>query len=210
MDMGWGIPSFIPFLPQEIRGDDSHNMSAQKQGGKKPNQRKEPEPKKPAPQEPTVTVAKPVDPPPLYRAIDWWTFAITTAVVMLAYWLTLAPDLTLEDSGELAVGSMYAGIPHPPGYPVWTLYTWFFAKFIPFSNIAWRVAFGCALAGALSCGLLGLMVSRGSSMLIEGIESLKAMPEKWENAICLISGFSRMTFHLCLSVSSASCRASYS
>lgn len=164
-------------------------MSAQKHGGRKSNQRKEAEPKKPVSREPIVAVSKPGDPPPLYRSIDWWTFAITTAVVMLAYWLTLAPDLTLEDSGELAVGSMYAGIPHPPGYPVWTLYTWFFAKFIPFSNIAWRVALGCALAGALSCGLLGLMVSRGSSMLIEGIESLKTMPEKWENAICLISGF---------------------
>ena len=27
------------------------------------------------------------------------------------------PGPRLEDSGELAVGSFYAGVPHPPGYP---------------------------------------------------------------------------------------------
>ena len=75
----------------------------------------------------------------LYRGADWITFAVTTLVVFLGYLLTLSPDLTLEDSGELAVGSMYAGVPHPPGYPLWTLYTWLFTKLIPFSNIAFRV-----------------------------------------------------------------------
>ena len=44
-----------------------------------------------------------------------------------------APDVTLEDSGELSVGSYYAGVPHPPGYPVWTLYTWLFAM----KNMKW-------------------------------------------------------------------------
>ena len=32
------------------------------------------------------------------------------------------------------------------------------------------------------------MVSRGSSMLMEGIEDLKGLTGKWENAICLVSG----------------------
>jgi len=127
--------------------------------------------------------------PSLFRRIDWFTFAIVTTVVMIGYWLTLAPDLTLEDSGELAVGSLYAGIPHPPGYPVWTIYTWAWANFVPFSNIAWRVALGGAFAGAVACGLLGLIVSRGSSLMIEGIEELKNIDRKWENLICIISGF---------------------
>jgi tetratricopeptide (TPR) repeat protein len=126
--------------------------------------------------------------PPLFRRIDWLTFAVTTLVVMIGYAWTLAPDLTLEDSGELAVASYYAGIPHPPGYPVWTIYTYFWSL-IPFSNIAWRVALGSAFAGALACGLLGLIVSRGSSMLMEGIEELRTMTGKWEGAICVVSGF---------------------
>jgi len=68
--------------------------------------------------------ATPVAPPPLFRRIDWLTFLLTFGAVWIGYYLTLAPELTLEDSGELAVGSYYAGIPHPPGYPFWTLYTW--------------------------------------------------------------------------------------
>jgi hypothetical protein len=63
-------------------------------------------------------------PPPLFRRIDWLTFLITFAAVWIGYYLTLAPEVTLEDSGELATGSYYAGIPHPPGYPFWTIYTW--------------------------------------------------------------------------------------
>jgi tetratricopeptide (TPR) repeat protein len=125
---------------------------------------------------------------PLFRRIDWITFAATTLLVFTTYFLTLSPDLGLEDSGELAVGSFYAGVPHPPGYPVWTLYTWLFTH-IPYSNIAWRVALSSAVAQALACGLLALMVSRGSSLLLEGIGDFKGIDRKIENAICLVSGF---------------------
>ena len=41
----------------------------------------------------------------------------------------------------------------------------------------------------MACGLLALLVSRGSSMLMEGIEELKGMTGKWESAICLYRGF---------------------
>lgn len=125
---------------------------------------------------------------PLFRKIDWLTFGIATALMFAIYAFTLAPQLTLQDSGELAVGSYYAGVPHPPGYPVWTIYTWLWTVLLPAGNIAWRVALGTAASGALSCGLLALMVSRGSSMLLEGIEELKAMSGRWENALCLIAG----------------------
>ncbi|MCU0787710.1 MAG: DUF2723 domain-containing protein [Verrucomicrobia bacterium] len=141
--------------------------------------------------EPEISVDSAQDQPlpRLYRGVDWTAFAVSFIVVLIAYVWTIAPDLTLEDSGELAVASYYAGIPHPPGYPAWTLYTWVFANFIPFSNIAWRVAFGSAFAGALSAGLLALMVSRGSSMMMDSIPSLKGIHRQWENAVCLVSGF---------------------
>lgn len=151
---------------------------------KSPNPKNSPAAVVPTPQ----PVAAPTGPvPPLFRPVDWLTFALTTFIVMLGYWFTLAPDLTLEDSGELAVGSYYAGIPHPPGYPVWTIYTYFWSL-LPFGNVAWRVALGEAFSGALACGLLGLLGSRGSSMLVEGIEELRAMAGRWENAICMVAG----------------------
>src|SRR5512140_2134159 len=126
--------------------------------------------------------------PALFRRTDWLAFLLTFATVWLGYFLTLAPELTLEDSGELATGSFYAGIPHPPGYPGWTVYTWLWTL-LPIKNIAWRVALGAATGGAPAAGLLGLLVSRGSSMLMEGIEDLKAIAGRWESAICMVSGF---------------------
>jgi thioredoxin-like negative regulator of GroEL len=131
----------------------------------------------------------PVKLPPLFRRIDWLCFLITFAAVWIGYYMTLAPELTLEDSGELATGSFYAGVPHPPGYPVWTIYTWLWTVLVPFKNICWRVSLGEATGGALAAGLLAMLVSRGSSMLMEGIEDLKSMAGKWENAICIVSGF---------------------
>lgn len=127
--------------------------------------------------------------PPLFRKIDWISFAVTTVLVFIGYFLTLAPDLTLEDSGELAVASFYAGVPHPPGYPVWTVYTWLFTVLVPFSNIAWRVALSSAVAGALASGLIALLASRGSSMILESIEELKSIEKKWENALCMVAGY---------------------
>jgi hypothetical protein len=126
--------------------------------------------------------------PPLFRRLDWLTALATAAMVWVIYYFCLAPQVTLEDSGELCTASYYAGIPHPPGYPFWTIYTWLWTVLVPFKNIAWRVALAEGSTAALACGVLALIVSRGSSMLMEGIEELKNMTGKWEGAICVVSG----------------------
>src|SRR5258708_6454172 len=128
-------------------------------------QAKAPPPAKPAPEAAPAPAPKPVT-PPMFRKIDWVVFGLTTLLTFIGYLYTLAPDLTLEDCGELAVGSFYAGVPHPPGYPVWTMYTWLFTQFLPISNIAYRVAISSAVAGAVGCGFIWLMVSRGVTMVI--------------------------------------------
>src|SRR5947199_5142390 len=134
--------------------------------------------------------APPAIPPiaPLFRRIDWLALLIAFAAVWTIYFLTLAPEQTLEDSGELCTGAFYAGIPHPPGYPFWSIYAWLWTKLLPFGNVAWRVEVGEATAAAMACGLIAFMVSRGSSLLMEGINELKELSGKWENAICLVSG----------------------
>ncbi|MDP7049050.1 MAG: DUF2723 domain-containing protein [Verrucomicrobiota bacterium] len=123
-----------------------------------------------------------------FRPVDWLAFGITTLVTLLGYCLTISPDLTLEDCGELAVGSMYAGVPHPPGYPVWTLYTWLFTKLVPISNIAFRVALSSAFAAALSSGLLALLTCRASARIIESIEWLGGVEERLTKRITLVGG----------------------
>jgi hypothetical protein len=143
----------------------------------------------------TTPPAKPGDPlasgkvPAMFRRADWLAMLITFGFIWTVYLLTLAPEQTLEDSGELCTGAFYAGIPHPPGYPFWSVYAWFWTAILPFGNVAWRVEVGESFAAAMGCGLVALMVSRGSSMLIEGIETIKGLPRQWENAICSVSGF---------------------
>ena len=137
---------------------------------------------------PKSVATAPLPLPPLFRRIDWVTGLFAFAVVWTIYYLTLAPEVTLEDSGELCTGSFYAGIPHPPGYPFWAIYSWIWTKILPFGNVAWRVEVGESMASAFACGLLAMMVSRGSSMLIEGIEELRGIMGKWENAICMVTG----------------------
>src|ERR1700728_3331801 len=121
---------------------------------------------------------------PMFRKLDWLTLGVTFLIVWAVYLWTLAPEQTLEDSGELCTASYYAGIPHPPGYPFWSIYSWFWTFILPICYVAWRVEVGESFAAAMGCGLLALMVSRGSSMLIEGIEELKGISKQWENAIC--------------------------
>src|ERR1019366_8408569 len=127
-------------------------------------------------------------PPALFRRVDWLTFLVTFAAVWIGYYLTLAPEVTLEDSGELTTGSFWAGIPHPPGYPFWAIYSWLWTQLVPIGNVAWRVELGEAAAAAMGCSLIAFMVSRGSSMLMESIEELRGIVGKWENAICLVCG----------------------
>jgi tetratricopeptide (TPR) repeat protein len=140
------------------------------------------------PAAPAPGPAAPGKVPPLFRKIDWLTMLIAFGVVWIVYFLTLAPEVTLEDSGELCTGAFYAGIPHPPGYPFWSLYSWLWTSLLQVGNVAWRVEVGESTAAALACGMVGLMVSRGSSMLMESIEDLKGLTGRWENAICLVSG----------------------
>src|SRR5579884_161081 len=73
--------------------------------------------------------------PPLFRKFDWLAMLIAFGVVWIIYFLTLAPELTLEDSGELCTGSFYAGIPHPPGYPFWAIYSWLWTVLLPVGNV---------------------------------------------------------------------------
>ena len=129
---------------------------------------------------------------------DWLSFAVTTALALSVYLLTLAPDVKLEFSGIMSTDAEYAGVPHPPGYPAWTIYSWFFTKLLPFSNIAWRVAVGSAVASALACGLVAMMVSHGGRTALGGVAcftSLKPGEQQLIRGVCgyaagLVLGFS--------------------
>ena len=110
-----------------------------------------------------------------FRHSDWLAFWITLVISFSVYFYTLAPTVTLEDSGELAVASDYLGVPHPPGYPIWTLLTWLFqwvfhwVDYQGYPNPAWSVGLFSAVSGALACSMLALLVSRSGAQMISNI-----------------------------------------
>jgi hypothetical protein len=75
------------------------------------------------------------------------------------YVATLAPTVTLEDSGEFIAGALHLGVVHPPGYPLWCLlvhpFTW-----IPFGSVAERVHLASALFAAGATWLAFLVARR--------------------------------------------------
>jgi hypothetical protein len=125
---------------------------------------------------------------PFFQRTDWLSGGLTTALALAVYWVTLAPEVTLQFSGVFSVGAMYAGVPYPPGYPLWTVYAWLFTLLLPCSNIAWRVAVSSAVAGALTCGVLALIVSRGAESILDGVSGLKRLVPKAEHRLRIICG----------------------
>ncbi len=124
---------------------------------------------------------------PFFQRTDWLSFGATTLLVLLVYLLTLIPSVGLDNSGVWSTAAAYGGVSSPPGYPLWTLWAWGFTKLLPFSNLAWRVAVSSAVAGALACGVIALMVSRGGAAILEKMpdsQRLKPKEEQWLRAIC--------------------------
>ncbi len=79
-------------------------------------------------------------------------------VALLLYNWTLAPTVTLTDSGELIVVARGLGIAHPPGVPLWIILA-HLASLVPFGNVAQRISFSSALSAALACAMLTLVVA---------------------------------------------------
>jgi len=132
---------------------------------------------------------------PFFRRADWVAFGLTFLIALIVYTLTLAPTVTLEDSGELITASDYLGVPHPPGYPIWSLLTWFFqwifngVTFHGYPNPAWGVNFFSAFSGALACGVLALLVSRSGLDLLHSLKKeTNVLGESTERLFCATAG----------------------
>jgi hypothetical protein len=115
-----------------------------------------------------------------FRRTDWLSFGAATAIALAVYIYTLSPEVTLDSSGIAATAASYGAVGMPPGAPLWTIYAWVFTKILPFSNFAWRVAISSAVAGALTCGVIALLVSRGSLILLKGAKGFKRLPSQEE------------------------------
>lgn len=132
-----------------------------------------------------------------FDRIDWSAFWFTFVAVLAGYCYTLAPTVTLEDSGELATAGAYLGIPHPPGYPIWTMIVWVFTKMFSFvtylgqPNPAWAIGLASAVFGALASALTALLVCRsGRDFLRQSKLDLPVINNANEKLFCWVGGVS--------------------
>src|SRR6266478_4120138 len=84
--------------------------------------------------------------------------AAVFVVAALLYTLTLAPTVTLVDSGELILAAWGTGVAHPPGFPLWVMLA-HLASLLPFGNVAVRINFSSAFFAALACATLTLVTA---------------------------------------------------
>src|SRR2546426_2461561 len=79
-------------------------------------------------------------------------------IALLLYSWTLAPTVTLTDSGELILVAQGLGVAHPPGFPLWVILA-HVASLVPLGNVAVRINFSSALFAALASAILTLVVA---------------------------------------------------
>jgi hypothetical protein len=94
------------------------------------------------------------DPPPYLWA------AVTGAVVLLVYLLTLSPTTAFWDTSEYIAAAYVLGIPHPPGNPFFVVLAHVFGAIPLAADYAVRINLLGALSSASCAGLLFLVADR--------------------------------------------------
>ncbi len=95
---------------------------------------------------------------PAKKNSDWPPALLASLLSFLLYAWTAAPSVTLLDSGEFLVAAMHLGVPHPTGYPLWTMLAWLF-QLLPLGTPAWEIALFSGIAGAAASGLFAWLSS---------------------------------------------------
>jgi len=70
-----------------------------------------------------------------------------------------ASGISAGDSGDLVTAAYLGGVPHPPGYPLYTFLGWLLSK-LPLGTIAWRVALLSSIPHAAVLVLVAATVKR--------------------------------------------------
>jgi len=103
---------------------------------------------------------------------SWLVGTVLGLAFLLLYLLTLCPTVFWYDSAEYATAAATLGIPHPPGYPLYTLIGWLVTR-LPAPEPAYAANLMSALAGALGVGLCFAVARRlGASHLAAAVGSL--------------------------------------
>ena len=108
---------------------------------------------------------------------DWFAALAAWLVSQIAYAWSVQPNVGLLDSGEFLTAAVHMGVPHPTGYPLWTIGSWFF-QLLPLGNNAWEVNLFSGVCSAWGIGLIALLLC--SSMRWAGVSDRLAQILAWQ------------------------------
>jgi len=89
----------------------------------------------------------------------------TFAIALFAYVATVAPGLLPADAGEFQLTAALLGVPHPPGYPLYTMLGHLFIRLLPIGTPAYRLNLMSAL---LAAGTL-VLLARAARLWARGL-----------------------------------------
>jgi uncharacterized membrane protein len=95
-------------------------------------------------------------------ALLWWGPSVLSALrsreglmdgavfvgALIAYGVTSAPGLLPADAGEFQLAATLLGVPHPPGFPLYTMVAHLFVRLLPWGAPAYRLNLFSALVSA--------------------------------------------------------------
>lgn len=88
--------------------------------------------------------------------LNFLFFCLAFSLPFVPYLFTMAPSINREDTGELVAAAFTLGIPHPSGYPLWTIIGHLFT-YLPIGTIAWKINLASVVFASLTCGLIYLI-----------------------------------------------------
>ena len=90
---------------------------------------------------------------------DAASVALLFVGVFALYAVSAPRTVVLEDDGLFITTATFAGVAHPPGYPLYILLGWL-ATLVPLGEVAWRVHALSGLMGALTCACVAWIALR--------------------------------------------------
>ncbi len=121
---------------------------------------------------------------------------------LAVYILTLAPGVLGGDSGEFQYIPYILGIAHPTGYPLYTFWGWLWTHLLVIGNVAYRMNLFSAFGGALTAGVLYLIIHRVTGRHVPAVAAalfLAFSPTFWfESIIAEVYTLNLLFTALCL------------
>lgn len=111
---------------------------------------------------------------------------LTALILFCAYGFTLAPTITAGDAGELITAAWELGVPHAPGYPLYTLVGYLVTHLPAGPDPAFRMNALSMFCGVGACMVVyGLLVRRAIHPIFAGFVALGlgAGPTYWAQSV---------------------------